>query len=373
MSAPARLRSWLQDAAWPYWLANGIDTEHGGFHESLPCTADFRRLRVVARQIYVFAQAHAAGIPGADAAVALGVAFLGRHAALPGGGYAWRFALDNRVIDDTRDFYDHAFVLLAFASAASVLPAAPLRIKALAVLDFLDRAMAHQAGGYRESLPDHPGGHRRQNPHMHLLEALLAAHEAFGDPVFLIRASEMIDLFLTRMLDSHLGALPEFYDADWRPIRRDGAYLVEPGHHCEWVWLLDWYARVTCPDMRLTEAAAALMRFVDRAGHAPHGGLVGVVTSHEQIHEGGTRLWAQCERLKAEFIRPDGTLQGQHDAASVLAGFLQPDGTWHERRDASGQFIEAPAPATSLYHLTSAILVADRVLTHPAMPHTSPE
>jgi mannose-6-phosphate isomerase len=367
------LRAWLQNAAWPFWLANGVDHANSAFHESLPCASNFRRLRVVTRQVYVFAQAHLAGIPGADEAAALGVDFLDRYAVLPDGGYAWRFALDNRVIDDTRDFYDHAFVLLAFASAAAVLPAPPLRAKALALIDWLDTALAHPAGGYRESLPDHPAGHRRQNPHMHLLEALLAAHEAFGDEIFLNRARTVISLFLDRMFDAEAGALPEFFGPGWYPIRQQGAYLVEPGHHCEWVWLLDWYARIAGEDPRLTEAAAALMRFVDRSGHAQASGLADIVTCHGHIHEGSSRLWAQCERLKAEFIRPDATAQRQRDAAEILAGFLRPDGTWHERRNAAGQFIAAPSPATSLYHLTSAILTAERhVLTQPARPHTSP-
>jgi mannose-6-phosphate isomerase len=355
------LRAWLRDAAWPFWLANGIDHDAGGFHESLPCTADFRRLRVVARQIYVFAQAHLAGISGADRAVALGVDFLDRHAALQGGGYARRFGLDNRAIDDTRDFYDHAFVLLAFASAAAVLPAEPLRSKALALVDWLDRDLAHPAGGYRESLPDHPAGHRRQNPHMHFLEALLAAHEAFSDDIFLDRACAMISLFLACMFDAETGALPEFFDPAWQPIRQQGAYLIEPGHHCEWVWLLDWYARVAGQDPRLTEAAAALMHFVDRAGHAKAGGLADIVTSQGHLYEGSTRLWAQCERLKAEFIRPDASAARQHDAIATLADYLRPDGTWHERRDSAGRFIAAPSPATSLYHLTSAILAVARI------------
>ena len=62
-----RLGSWLREAAWPAWLANGIDRDRGGFFEALDlhgktCTADFRRLRVVARQIYVFSEAHRAGL-----------------------------------------------------------------------------------------------------------------------------------------------------------------------------------------------------------------------------------------------------------------------------------------------------------------------
>jgi len=366
------LRTWLQQAAWPLWLAEGIDRAQGGFHESLPNTADFRRLRVVARQTYVFSEAHRAGVAGAEQAVSLGAAYLAHHAAHPDGGYAWRFSLDNKIIDPTRDLYDQAFVLLALASAAQVLPPAALRTQALTHLAWLDDAMAHPAGGYHEALPVQPGVHRRQNPHMHLLEALLAAHEVFGDAVFLTRAGDLVALFLHRLFDPAIGALPEYFDAAWQPIRHQGAYLIEPGHHCEWVWLLDRYISSTGPDPRVTEASDALMRFVDVFGAAPAGGLAAGVTSTGQLHDASTRLWAQAERVKAELIRPGGAQARQRAAVATLSMFLRPDGTWHERRDAAGAFIPGPAPATSLYHLTSAILTAEhRVLTHPVVPHTS--
>ena len=84
-----------------------------------------------------------------------------------------------RVIDAHRDLYDHAFILLALASAARLLPAPPLRQEALDLLGYLDARFAHPLGGYVEVLP--PTLPRRQNPHMHLLEALLTAFESFGD------------------------------------------------------------------------------------------------------------------------------------------------------------------------------------------------
>src|SRR5271165_7193465 len=92
---------WLRHAAWPLWLEHGIDRARGGFHESLDlatlaCPAGFRRLRVAARQVYVFAEAHRHGCAGADAAVALGIEYLQREAALGGGAYASLLDLEGR-------------------------------------------------------------------------------------------------------------------------------------------------------------------------------------------------------------------------------------------------------------------------------------
>jgi mannose-6-phosphate isomerase len=358
----AALRAWLIHKAMPLWLHHGIDRTAGGFHEALaPDTyasdAPFRRLRVVTRQITVFSHAHRHGVPHADAAVALGVHFLARHAALPEGGYAWRFDLENRPTDTTRDLYDHAFVLLALASAASVLPAAPLRARALALLAFLDQHMAHPAGGYIESIP--PQLPRRQNPHMHLLEALLAAHAAFADPAFLHRAQSLVALFLNRLLDPATGALPEEFDDQLRPEATGGTFLTEPGHHCEWVWLLDDAARLPGADPRIPAASGRLLHFALAHGiHRSTGDLIDHVASDGTQTARTARLWPQTERLKAVHLHPAATETARHTAIASLAAYLRPDGLWHERRDAAGAFLPGPSPASSLYHLTAGILTA---------------
>jgi mannose-6-phosphate isomerase len=349
------LMGWLAGAAWPLWLARGVDWNARAFHESLTledhrCDAGFRRLRVVARQVYVFSEAHRRGLPRAAEAVELGIDFLRRRAALPGGGYAWRFGLDGRVADARIDLYDQAFVLLALAAATAVLPAAPLRALALALDTMIETRMAHPAGGYRESLP--PALPRRQNPHMHLLEARLAAAEAFGEAQFLDHATPLVMLFRQRFL--HDGRLAEFFDEDLRPVPPHG---VEPGHHCEWIWLLHRHARLcgTAPPPE----AALLQGFVDRHAVLPESGALmdGVAPDGAPLNT-SARLWPQTERLKAEACRAVGDPARQGAAARALAAYLRPDGLWHERRLPDGSLSGEPAPASSLYHLTCGILEA---------------
>ena len=354
----AGLRRWLLTACLPLWLSHGIDHARGGFFEALDlqthrCAAPFRRLRVVARQIVVFSQAAALGLPGAEAAVHLGLRFLESHAAQADGGYAWRFDLNHKPIDRTRDLYDHAFVLLALSSAAPLAGAAPLHARALALLAWLDAAFTHQAGGYQESLP--PALPRRQNPHMHLLEALLAAHAAFGDTIFLDRAQRLIDLLETRFVDPATGALAEYFDDSLAPIRNGASFLVEPGHHCEWVWLLH---QAEAAGLRTPQGlAAGLMVFVDRhAINQATGALMDELGSDGSIRTATARLWPQTERLRAAFLRADASAADQLQATRALSAHLLPDGLWRERRLADGEFANLPAPASSLYHLCGAVL-----------------
>lgn len=371
------LGTWLREAAWPLWLEHGVDWERGAFHESLDhasltCPATMRRLRVAARQTWVFSHAARAGLPRAADAVELGLGFLSRHAAEPEGGYAWRFGLDNRPTDRTRDLYDHAFVLLALSGAAGLLGAAALRGEALALLGYIQDRFPHAHGGYLESLP--PALPRRQNPHMHLLEALLAADEAFGDAGFAEAAEEVLALFLGRLLDPATGALPEYFDDVLAPHREGGRFVVEPGHHCEWVWLLrrhrDAAARAGRPagpqDLAALDAAeAGLLRFVDRHGADPAtNALRDELWSDGAVRSAGARLWPQTERLKAEILRPDATPARIAGALSALDAYLRcgTAGLWHERRGADGRLALEAAPASSLYHLTGAILFAEERL-----------
>ncbi|WP_419759928.1 AGE family epimerase/isomerase [Acidisoma sp.] len=377
-AASSRAVAWLREVAWPFWLARGIDRDLSGravgFHEHLTldrhdCAAEFRRLRVVTRQTYVFSEAASAGLPGAAEAVMLGLDYLRRHAFDPGGGYRWRFDLSGCVVDARRDLYDHAFVLLALASAMRVLPSPDLAAEARALDAYLHDVFPHQAGGYGESLP--PSLPRRQNPHMHLLEACLAASEVFGDDPFLDRADGLVDLFLTRMFQPAEGALPEYFDEALVPHREAGRFVVEPGHHCEWVWLLDWHARrrAEAGRPRVPNADAAslqLARFVDRHGvHPQTGALSDEVWSDGTPRALGQRLWPQTERLKSELLRPDANSDRVLHAFAVLDSYIlpAPPGLWLERRTAAGDFTRDAAPASSLYHLTQSITFTNQLLT----------
>ena len=99
------------------------------------------------------------------------------------------------------------------------------------------------------------------------------------------------------------------------------------------------------------------MSFVDRFGLDPAtGGVLDELASDGTVLAAGARLWPQTERLRAEFLRADATEAHQLAALRGLSSYIRPDGLWHERRLADGSWSMQPAPASSLYHLTGAIL-----------------
>ena len=127
---------------------------------------------------------------------------------------------------------------------------------------------------------------------MHLLEALLAAHGAFGDPIFLERAHGLVALFIGRLVDPATGALPEYYDEALHPLATDGLFEAEPGHHCEWAWLLHEYAVHAGADEGRAAIAARLLAFADAHGtHPATGDLIDSLASNGTPLASSARLW----------------------------------------------------------------------------------
>ena len=91
---------------------------------------------------------------------------------------------------------------------------------------------------------------KRQNPHMHLLEAYIALEIAAPGRGYLERAKKLIEIFKTRLFLADPGVLLEYFAEDWSshpdPLKRR---IFEPGHHFEWVWLLSEYEKLSGDDL----------------------------------------------------------------------------------------------------------------------------
>lgn len=347
------LALWLTDAALPLWVEAGhcpktlICEEALGF-EGQSAGLSFTRLRVQARQLYVYSRAALAGCGPVYATRAAEI-FDGliRHGWREPGGFVHTLARGGGPRNDTRDLYDHAFVLFALSwyHRASGDPQA--LIWADKVQDFLDAALRPADGkGYLET----PKGHlpRRQNPHMHLFEAYLALFEATGDERWLGGAAEMLGLFLCHVWDRRTGLINEFFEADWSVRTPQGRPPFEPGHHFEWAWLLSEYQRLSGEDLsfvirrvfntalnlgRCAETGFA-MDYMDRTGPAGD----------------SRRLWPQAELIRAlNLFRPAEAEIMEERLRSHYLNTGKP-GLWFDRM-ADGENVARHVPASTLYHL----------------------
>lgn len=381
----ARLRPWLQGTLLPFWAGTGFDARHGAFVEKFdadgrPGGGDETRAMVQARQIFVFCHAAAAGFGDAGLAAARrAFAFLETHAwDRDGGGWVHSLAYGGRPLDRAKDCYDQAFLLLAMAALYRVDRDARVLARAAETAAFLDRALGRTRGGAFDGYAERavaPGVPlplpRRQNPHMHLLEAYLELYEASGETRWIERAQDIIGLFRRHFLKD--GHLVEFFDADWHEVAQDGRRLREPGHFCEWAWLLHRYATLSGDDSPADAMRAlwgwARAKGIDRAGAAP-GVVFEEIDSEGRVLAGGRkRLWPQCEAVKAALAMHErfGDEEALDEARRLLSGLFttfasldRPD--WREQVDRDGRLLREGMPASSLYHFYLAAAEAVRVL-----------
>jgi len=217
----ARLTAWLQGTLLPFWADSGFDARSGAFVEKFeadgtPSRDDYTRVRVQARQIFVFCHAAAGGVDDAGLAAARhAFDFLEEHAwDRDGGGWVHSLTYGGRPLDRTKDCYDQAFLLLAMAALYRVDRDARVLARAAETAAFLDRALGRTTNGAFDGYAERavaPGEPlplpRRQNPHMHLLEAFVALYEASGEAAWLARAEQNLDLIETRFIDPASGQL----------------------------------------------------------------------------------------------------------------------------------------------------------------------
>lgn len=357
----AKARAWLFDAALPLWAERGFDEKAGAFEERLDLTgapvALPRRVRVQARQTFVYAMAGRLGWSGPwRALVEAGAKILVKKCIRPDGGTAHLLDTNGAVTDDRRDLYDIAFVIFALAHASIALERPALATKAAEVFDWVKANWSHPAGGFLEgdvvSVPP-----RRQNPHMHMLEALLALFEATRDQRFLEEAKTIARLFETKFVSKDWKALLEYFDDAWAPAPDREGYITEPGHQFEWAWLIDRVHRLSGYDAR--DTARAIQAHGELYGVVPETGYVYDEVWAEGLPKAKTaRFWPSTERLKANVVRYELTRDPNAAQAAVQAFDVIMEycdvpvrGLWRDRRLEDRTFIEEPAPASSFYHV----------------------
>jgi mannose/cellobiose epimerase-like protein (N-acyl-D-glucosamine 2-epimerase family) len=358
-------RAWLWDAALPLWWTRGYDRAAKCFHEKLSMNAEPepgpRRVRVQARQTAVYAIAGRAGWDGPwREAVEAGVTVLLGQARHPEGGVRHLLSDKGAPLDSRRDLYDLAFAIFGLAHAGRALGRPALIGAAEAHLDWLEQAWTRPEGGFAEGdvAPTPP---RRQNPHMHLFEAVLALCEVTRSAEHLARAERLFALFTTRLYDAGCGALPEFFTDDWRPAPGDAGRRAEAGHHFEWSWLLQRYSALT--QTPLHSAAIRLCAHAEKHGvDTQRGVAIDEMWIDGTMKLESARLWPQTERLKANagLFTLTSDLRAAAAAAeafdTLMRYFETPiRGLWRDRMQPDGRFIDQAAPASSFYHIMVAL------------------
>ena len=365
--SPRVIRKWLFDTALPLWAGAGVDREHGGVYEALnhdgsPADPGFKRLRVLARQIYCFANAELLGWDG-DVREVLSHCFntlttTGWHEE---GGWIHLWNPDGSVRDPQRDTYDQCFVLLALAWLWKATKWPEARVWADRTIAYMDAHLVDQTNGgfYESSLRL---DYRRANPHMHYLEAMQAWYEVTGEQAFLDRAQTAVDLFTSVFFDPESWSVTEHFERDWS-VRKSKPARVEPGHHYEWVWLLLRQARFAGKP-ELKEYCRKLYATSHAFGHARGTDAVCDSMAPDGSEMIGTaRLWCQTEALKAGLLARAEGLPGDETLFIRMLDVIfnrylttPAPGGWYDQIDANGRVISKNMPTSTFYHVFCALV-----------------
>ncbi|WP_282602814.1 AGE family epimerase/isomerase [Paracoccus sp. PARArs4] len=280
---PNATAPWLEDAMHRAFLVHDAKRaldffdrsarQGAGFHvldlKGAPQASQVQEIHTTTRLVHSYALALLAGRPDRAGIIDRGMDFLwSHHRDAQHGGYLW--GLDDGIpMDRPKLAYGHVFVLLAASSAK--LAGHPDADRLLTdITEVLDRHYWDDGAGL---FPDEFtrdwqvfSGYRGMNANMHGVEALLAAHEATGEAVFLDRAGRILRFFIAGQAASHGWRIPEHYHEDWSP---DTAYAGDPmfrpagttpGHSFEMArLLLQWWDAAGRPAGDAVAQARALV------------------------------------------------------------------------------------------------------------------
>jgi mannose/cellobiose epimerase-like protein (N-acyl-D-glucosamine 2-epimerase family) len=168
---------------------------------------------------------------------------------------------------------------------------------------------------------------------MHLLEAALAWLAIDPTPVWRHLADEIVALCRGRFIDRDTGALREWFASDWTPSLGIPGEILEPGHHYEWAFLLDRWAKRT--GRSRPAEVSKLVAFADANGlDRKRRVAVNGIKLDGSVADPIARLWPQTERIRAYLIdRHDGDQARLREATESLSRYLDaPLPGWHGPR-----------------------------------------
>jgi mannobiose 2-epimerase len=395
-----QLKTELTQGILPYWMGRAVDIVHGGFvgaiaGDDTPVPGAAKGSILNARILWTFAAAyHALGDGRYHAAAERAASYFRSHFidSLYGGVY-WMVDANGAPRDERKHVYAQAFGIYALSEHYRATGDDESLRAAIALFRLVERhAHDGEHGGYEEAfsrgwvrlddvrLGDGDADERKStNTHLHVLEGYTNLYRSWPDPMLRQRIRDIIELFLTRIIDPATGHQWQFFDGDWRP-KSD---VVSFGHDIEASWLLLKGVDAVGDDLLRRRVAPVSVRMaevvLEHAFDAVNGGI------YYERRAGGAvdtdkEWWPQAEAIvgfvnayqetgRAAFIR----------AAAETWRFTTRHlvdhrcGEWHRRVDRRGIVragLEKAGPWKCPYHNARACLeVMARAVTN-GVPRT---
>jgi cellobiose epimerase len=301
----------------PFWCGPALDEKNGGWmawlaNDLTPDRSQPKGLVVHARILWAFSavfRVRPRPLYGGLAERAFDFV-LDKFGDARHGGAFWRLDDRGRVIDDAKKTYGQAFYIYALAEFHQAFGSPAALARAQETFELIERH-AHDAkfGGYLEvcnrdwsaagadarlSEKDLPEK-KSMNNHLHVLEAYANLHRVWREPRVAERLRELIEIFLTRILDARRRHLRHFFNEQWE-VRSDTFTF---GHDIEASWLLCEAAEELGDAKLLGRVHAVALQMagaVFNEGFGADGGLCYAGRPGE-IVDAGRECWPQAEAM----------------------------------------------------------------------------
>ena len=361
------------DKTLPFLSEHGWDKKYGGLFETLDSQGrngpeDFRRVMVHGRQLFVFSRW--SGLTGDKTFERMAnniFAYLTTNFwDVDHEGWYSRVTVDGKPLDLTKDLYAHAFVLFGLVHYAEYIgkrDAEPWIRKTIRVLQ---EHFLRSDGSYKEKMNrcflDKTVNQRSQNPHMHLLEAALALSKCYEGNQYSSLVKSLLTLFCETFLDKKKLIIREYLNRNFNPNKEIG-HIIEPGHHYEWAWLLNWTAETLDQPELKGLGARILSQSLEFGWDTEFEGVFDQINAKDvTILKSSKRLWPVLELIKALCVYPSelNLIYLRNCLETVLEHYLKETGTWVEHYTQNWQVLSDKMPVSSAYHLGMACLELEK-------------
>jgi len=353
---PERYRRHLAKSLLPFWAEHSIDTEFGGFLNSLDRQGrvlDTAKVSAMqARMIYAFARGHEVLDDDAYLDIARsGARFLVDHMwDRDAGGWFHKVGRDGETIRSHKRLFDQAYVLFGLSVYARVSGDSEVLELAVETYELLElHAWDHKHGGYYERCDRDcsvSSSDKTIVVHMDMLEGIRALAEVTRQREHVERAEELVGLLMSRMRDRRTGCFVENFYRDWRyhPVRtRD---VIRIGQNLKAIQLVPLAGGFGDAQASARSAAGReIMDFcLEHAWDHRHGGFFQFVARNGSISSAEKLWWTMCDGVLAllTLCAGDGDARYRQYAAALerfaFARFVDPVfGEWYSscRRDGS--------------------------------------
>ncbi len=324
MIKPVELESFLKRVSehlyghiLPFWCGPAVDQQNGGWmawlaNDLKPDRSKPKGLIVNCRILWAFSAVHRVRPEPVYAQMAER-AFdyvMSRFWDHQHGGAFWQLNDDGTLLDDSKKIYGQAFYIYALTEFHRALGSQMALERAQELFNLIEKhAHDRPQGGYVEvcrrdwsaagadaRLSERDMNEKKSmNNHLHVLEAFTNLYRVWPVPQVADRLRELMQIFLTRILDNKTWHFHHFFDEEWR-VRSD-TYTF--GHDIEGSWLLVEAAELlndTALRKRICTAAVHMAEVSFNEGLGADGGLC-YEGKDGKIIDAGHECWPQAEAL----------------------------------------------------------------------------